>query len=318
MNFRTQIPIPKSTHSIDYNSKIMSLGSCFAVNMSEKLHYFKFQNFCNPFGILFHPLAIEKFIAFAVAEKVFTEADIFFHNERWHCYDVHSDLSNANPLELINDLNKIIQLTWKQLSEASHIIITFGTAWAYQNIESNAIVANCHKVPQKQFKKELLAIDIIQKSIQNTIDLIHSINREVKIIFTVSPVRHIKDGFVENQLSKSHLIAAIHQVLITECYQLKTEYFPSYEIMMDELRDYRFYNEDMLHPSQVAIDYIWKRFKEANISEAALVAMEEVENIQKSLSHKPFNPSSESHQKFEAKLKDKITTLVSQYSFMKF
>jgi hypothetical protein len=284
--------------------------------MSEKLDYFKFQNSCNPFGILFHPLAIERLIAFGVAKKVFTEADIFFHNERWHCYDAHSDLSNPDPIALINDLNTIIQSTWKQLSEATDIIITYGTAWVYRNNENSAIVANCHKVPQKQFEKQLLSIDMIQKSIQNTIHLIQSINPEVKIIFTVSPVRHIKDGFVENQLSKSHLISAIHGAFSLQVSAFN--YFPSYEIMMDELRDYRFYADDMLHPSQLAIDYIWKRFKETNISETALSIMEEVETIQKSLSHKPFNPNSESHQKFEAKLKDKIATLVSQYSFMKF
>jgi hypothetical protein len=296
----------------------MSLGSCFAVNMSEKLDYFKFQNSCNPFGILFHPLAIEKLIAFAVAQKVFTEADIFFHNERWHCYDAHSDLSNGDPIELLNDLNTIIQSTWKELSEATHVIMTYGTAWVYRNNESSAVVANCHKVPQKQFTKELLAIDVIEESIIRTIRFIQSVNPKAVLNFTVSPVRHIKDGFVENQWSKSNLIAAIHSTLQTENLKSDTEYFPSYELMMDELRDYRFYAEDMLHPNQVAIDYIWKRFNETNISEAAFVAMEEVETIQKSLSHKPFNPNSESHQKFEAKLKDKIATLVSQYSFMKF
>ncbi|WP_339918723.1 GSCFA domain-containing protein [uncultured Flavobacterium sp.] len=316
MHFRTQIPIPKNTQPIDYNSKIISLGSCFAVNMSEILDYFKFQNSCNPFGILFHPPAIERLIAFAVSQKVFTEADIFFYNERWHCYDAHSDLSNPDPIALINDLNTIIQSTWKQLSEATDIIITYGTAWVYRNNENSAIVANCHKVPQKQFEKQLLSIEVIQKSIQNTIHLIQSINPEVKIIVTVSPVRHIKDGFVENQLSKSHLISAIHGAFSLQVSAFN--YFPSYEIMMDELRDYRFYADDMLHPSQLAIDYIWKRFKETNISETALSIMEEVETIQKSLSHKPFNPDSESHQKFEAKLKDKIATLVSQYSFMKF
>lgn len=318
MQFRTQIPIAKINSPIDYYSKIMSLGSCFAVNMSEKLDYFKFQNSCNPFGILFHPLAIEKLISYALEKKTFTEADIFFYNERWHCYDAHSDLSNADPIELLADLNGIIQSTQKQLTQATQVIITYGTAWVYRNNESREIVANCHKVPQKQFEKELLTLDLIQKSIQNTIGLIQSINPEAKFIFTVSPVRHIKDGFVENQLSKSHLIAAIHQVLLSEYCQLNSEYFPSYEIMMDELRDYRFYAEDMLHPNQVAIDYIWKRFKETNIAETALATMEEVETIQKSLSHKPFNPNSESHQKFEAKLKDKIIKLGSQYSFMKF
>jgi hypothetical protein len=321
MQFRTQIPIPTSTHPIDYYSKIISLGSCFAINISEKFDYFKFQNDCNPFGILFHPLAIEKLIAFAAEKKIFTEADIFFYNERWHCYDAHSDLSNGDPIELLDDLNTIIKSTREQLIEATHIIITYGTAWVYRNNESMSIVANCHKVPQKNFEKHLLSIDVIQKSIQNTIYLIQSLNPEVKVVFTVSPVRHIKDGFVENQQSKAHLISALHEVLLqlVSAPPLGSRgLFPSYEIMMDELRDYRFYAEDMLHPNQVAIDYIWKRFKETNISETAFATMEEVKNVQKSLSHKPFNPDSESHQKFLAKLKGKITALVSKHSFMKF
>jgi hypothetical protein len=316
MQFRTLVPIPENNRQIDYNSKIVSLGSCFAVNMSDKLDYFKLHNVCNPFGILFHPLAIEKLINFAVSGKRFMESDIFFHNERWHCYDVHSDLSNSNKEELLRSLNVIIESTKLQLQEATYVIITYGTAWVYRNIESNSIVANCHKVPQKQFKKELLSVDEIRESSANTLKLIHSVNPNCNIIFTVSPVRHIKDGFVENQWSKSNLIAALHQVI--NCQLSIVNYFPSYEIMIDELRDYRFYAEDMLHPSQVAIDYIWKRFKETTVSEIAFSTMAAVETIQKSLHHRPFNPDSESHQKFESKLKAKITKLIAQYPFMKF
>lgn len=316
MQFRTQIPIQKSNHPIDYNSKIVSLGSCFAVNMSEKLDYFKFQNTCNPFGILFHPLAIEKLIDFAVSKKQFTEKDLFFHEERWHSFDAHSDLSNSNETTLMKDLNAIVKSTLQQITESTHIIITFGTAWVYRNIESNDVVANCHKVPQKQFKKELLSVEEIALSLERAIHLIRTINPQTNIIFTVSPVRHIKDGFVENQLSKSHLITAIHNVIV--CQLSIVNYFPSYEIMMDELRDYRFYAEDMLHPNQIAIDYIWERFSETWIAESTYKTMDEVETIQKGLAHRPFNPDSESHLKFESKLREKITKLESQYPFMKF
>ena len=316
MQFRTQIPIPKSNYPIDYTSKIVSIGSCFAVNIAEKLDYFKFQNSCNPFGILFHPLAIQKLLDFAVSENQFTENDIFFHNERWHCFDVHSDLSSSNKEDLLASLNALIKSTSQQMTESTHVIITYGTSWVYRNIESDYIVANCHKVPQKQFKKELLSVEKIKKSIINTVKLIRFVNPHCNIIFTVSPVRHIKDGFVENQWSKANIISALHE---TFDFQLSTiNYFPSYEIMMDELRDYRFYAEDMLHPNQVAIDYIWKRFKETTISETAFAVMDEVEGIQKSLSHKPFNPYSESHLKFESKVREKITKLENQYSFMKF
>jgi hypothetical protein len=318
MQFRTPIPIPKSIFPVNYNSKIVSFGSCFAVNMADKLDYFKFQNSCNPFGILFHPLAIETLINFAISRKKITDKDIFFYNERWHCFDAHSDLSNPIKEELLASLDSIIINTRKDLEQASHLIITYGTSWVYRFIETDQIVANCHKVPQKQFVKELLSPDSMQKSIENTIKLIKSVNPSCSIIFTISPVRHIKDGFVQNTLSKSHLVSALQNTLKTEHCKLGTEYFPSYEIMLDELRDYRFYSADMLHPSPIAIAYIWERFQQTYISEIAVATMEEVENIQKSLSHKPFNPNSESHLKFKSKLQEKITRLGSQYSFMKF
>ena len=318
MQFRTQIPIPKSNFPIDYNSKIVSLGSCFAENMAEKLDYYKFQNNCNPFGIIFNPVSIEKMIYRIVNQIFYSENDIFFHNERWHCYEVHSDWSNYNAAEFLENLNAVLRTSLIQLFQASHIIITYGTSWVYRNTESNAIVANCHKVQQKEFKKEILSIETIEKSIQNTIGYFQIINPNVNFIFTVSPVRHLKDGVVENQLSKAHLISAIYQQLQTEHCKLNTEYFPSYEIMMDELRDYRFYAEDMIHPSEVAIDYIWQRFSETTISEENHSIMNEIEIIQKGLAHRPFNPNSQSHMQFLSKLQAKSTKLVSQYSFMKF
>ena len=315
MQFRTKVPIPKSNNPIDYNSKILSLGSCFAENMAEKLDYFKFQNTCNPFGIIFNPVSIQKMIYRVVNQFFFTEKDIFFHNERWHCYEVHSDWSSSNKEEFLENLNAVLKTSLIQLFQASHIIITYGTSWVYRNIESNAVVANCHKVPQAAFLKEILSVETIEKSINDTIDLIQKINPDCTIIFTVSPVRHIKDGFVENQQGKAHLIAALH----SSNFQLPTfSYFPSYEIMMDELRDYRFYAEDMLHPNQVAIDYIWERFSETNISGESYSIMDEVHSIQNGLKHRPFDPSAESHIKFKEKLGEKITKLVSQYSFMKF
>ena len=323
MQFRTQIPISKTNNPIDYNSKIISLGSCFAENMAEKFDYFKFQNETNPFGIIFNPVSIEKVIQRVIAQEFFTEKDVFFHNERWHSFEVHSDLSNSDRQELLETLNKAITETNKQIKEATHIIITFGTSWIYRNIESDQIVANCHKVPQKQFSKELLPVNVIEKSIQNTIDLIERLNPNINFIFTISPVRHIKDGFAENQLSKSHLFTAVHSVL-SNCHpqqsqRLSTiEYFPSYEIMMDELRDYRFYAEDMLHPNQIAIDYIWKLFSENYVSETSILTMQEIAEIQKSLRHRSFNPESEQHQKFLAKLQEKIKGVEKKWSHIRF
>ena len=316
MNFTTKIPITQNANPIDYNSKIVSFGSCFAENMGDKLLYYKFQTQVNPFGIIFNPFSIEKLIERVVLQRYFTKDDIFFFNERWHCYEVHSELSDADSEVFLSKLNQILSDTQKQLQQATHIIITYGTSWVYRHIETNGIVANCHKVPQKQFSKELLSIDSIQKAIQNTVSLIATLNPKCNFIFTVSPVRHLKDGFVENQVSKAHLIAAIYATTNTK--QQTLNYFPSYEIMMDELRDYRFYADDMMHPSPMAIDYIWERFAATQIDASAITTMELVQTIQKGLAHRPFNPNSESHQKFEANLKEKIATLEAQYSFMKF
>lgn len=320
MQFRTQIPIFKSDFPINYDSKMVSLGSCFATNMAGKFDYFKFQNTVNPFGILFHPIAIEKFIGFAADQKTFTEKDIFFHNERWHCFDAHSDLSDSDSDQLLQNLNRKVFETAENLSKASHVIITFGTAWTYRNIESDEIVANCHKVPQKQFKKELLSVETIKKSIENTIEFLTKINPALQIIFTISPVRHIKDGFVENQWSKSNLISALQET-VQQSRNFGKEnlhYFPSYEIMMDELRDYRFYAEDMIHPNQTAVDYIWKRFSETWISESAISMMDQIDSIQKSLKHQPFNPDSENHQLFLSKLNHQILLLQIQFPHFRF
>ncbi|KAB1156611.1 GSCFA domain-containing protein [Flavobacterium luteum] len=316
MNFTTKVSIPESHIPIDYNSNIVSLGSCFAESMAVKFEYFKFQNIVNPFGIIFNPVSIEKVVSRAINHEQFTEKDIFFHNERWHCYEVHSDLSTENKEEFLNTLNSLQQSTHQHITESTHIIITFGTSWIYKLKATNEAVANCHKAPQNQFDKEILSVETITKSIQNTIDLLQKTNPNCTIIFTISPVRHIKDGFVENQRSKAHLITAIHQIIQ---YPLSiVNYFPSYEILLDELRDYRFYAEDMLHPSQVAIDYIWERFTETWISELSYTMMAEVDSIQKGLAHRPFNPNSESHIKFADKLKMKITKLVSEYPLIKF
>lgn len=306
MNFTTKIHLEEYNHPIDYNSSIMLLGSCFAENMGEKFEYFKFRNLVNPFGIIFNAVSIEKLIHRVVNKIVFTEKDIFFHNDLWHCFEVHSQLSNPNKEEFLSNLNAILELINQQITSLTHCIITLGTSWVYRNNNSNEIVANCHKVPQKEFTKELVSIEENVKCIQNIISLVHSLNPDCNFIFTVSPVRHIKDGFVENNVSKAHLISAIHTIN----YQQSTiNYFPSYEIMMDELRDYRFYAEDMLHPSQTAIDYIWIKFFENYINQKEFGTMNQVCEIQRSLKHRPFNPNSQSHQSFLKNLNQKIFEL---------
>jgi lysophospholipase L1-like esterase len=316
MNLQTQIPLEKEAHQqIDYTSKLFLLGSCFSENIGNKLSYYKFQSTQNPLGILFHPKAIESLILNAINSKEYTEENLFELNERWHCFDAHSQLSTDSKEELIQNLNTSVKIAKEQLTNSTHIIITLGTAWVYRYISSDIIVANCHKVPQKQFLKELLSVDEVTESLESITALIRSINLKASIIFTVSPVRHIKDGFIQNQQSKSHLIAGIHNVIEP---RKNIHYFPSYEIMMDELRDYRFYKEDMIHPNQTAIHYIWEKFVYSWFNESSLSTMKRVEEIQKGLTHKPFNPNSEAHQKFLSQLKQKKETLIKLFPFIKF
>ena len=311
MQLQTNIQLqPQQHNQIAYTSKLLLLGSCFTENIGDKLCYFKFRNNINPFGILFHPKAIESLVTNAINKKEYKENDLFFLNEQWHCFEAHSKLSTSNKGQLLDNLNAAIRATSQQINESTHIIITLGTAWAYRHIESDTLVANCHKVPQKKFLKELLSVDQITESIEAIISLIKSVNTKATVLFTVSPVRHLKDGFIENNQSKAHLLAAIHQIVEP---RKNTYYFPSYEIMMDELRDYRFYAEDMIHPNKTAINYIWEKFQQVWISEQAQDTMQKVDSIQKGLAHKSFNKNSVQHKQFLSSLLQKMETLQKHF-----
>lgn len=315
MDLQTKIILKKETKNrINYNSKLVLLGSCFSKNIGNKLTYFKFQTHQNPFGILFHPKAIENLITNAINKKEYVSKDLIFQDERWHSFDAHSNLSSSNQEILLKKLNSSVQATNKKLKKATHIIITLGTSWVYRSIETDAVVANCHKIPQKKFSKELLSIVEINKSLKTIISLLKSINKDINVLFTVSPIRHLKDGFIENTQSKSHLIAAIHNIV--DCKNVS--YFPSYEIMMDELRDYRFYSEDMIHPNKIAINYIWEKFSETWFEENTGSIMKEIELIQKGMAHKPFDKNSEKHQNFLQNLESKKEKIRTQFPFINF
>jgi hypothetical protein len=283
--------------------------------MADKFRHFQFRNTVNPTGILFHPLAIEKLICDALADRQFQRADIFEAAGRWHTFDAHSDMSGADPDDVLARLNDQMQVTKTSLKNASHIILTAGTAWAYRHVASGNLVANCHKIPQSEFAKELLTIQQIDDSLMRTIAQIRGANADAQIVVTVSPVRHLKDGFAENQRSKAHLISAVHQTVERTS---GVHYFPAYEIMMDELRDYRFYADDMLHPSPVAIDFIWEKFTQAWMSESALADMKEVDAIRKALAHRPFDADAKSHVIFKETVAQRVDLLREKYPFMVF
>ena len=304
MKLTTPIKLSRQNPPINYSSKVLLLGSCFAQNMGEKLEYYKFQQCTNPFGILFHPVAIEKLIARAVNQNWFTSKDVFLQNEQWHCFLAHSKLSNTSKEDLISALNSALEKLRFSLLEASHVVFTFGTAWVYKHLEKDTIVANCHKVPQKEFVKQLLSPDDVSDVLLGIETKLRTINPTCSIINTVSPVRHVKDGLIENSRSKAHLIAGVQEIVSPDKFNY---YFPSYEIMMDELRDYRYYKEDLIHPNQTAIAIIWNAFTGSWICPETAALQKKIATIQSGILHTPFNENSKAHIHFKKDLEVQIS-----------
>ena len=304
MKLTTPIKLSRQNPPINYSSKVLLLGSCFAQNMGAKLEYYKFQQCTNPFGILFHPVAIEKLITRAVNQTWFTSKDVFLQNEQWHCFLAHSKLSNTSEEDLISALNSALEKLRFSLLEASHVVFTFGTAWVYKHLEKDTIVANCHKVPQKEFVKQLLSPDDVSDVLLGIETKLRTINPTCSIINTVSPVRHIKDGLIANSRSKAHLIAGVQEIVSPEKLN---HYFPSYEIMMDELRDYRYYKEDLIHPNQTAIAIIWNAFTGSWICPETAALQKKIATIQSGLLHTPFNGHSKAHLLFKKDLEVQIS-----------
>ena len=315
MKLQTQLPLEIQSPAIDYRSKLVLLGSCFAEHIAEKFSYYKFQNNVNPLGVLFHPVAILDLLSRAHQDRFYSENDVFFSNGCWQTFQAHSRLNSTSQSEILERLNLALKSTQKQLKTASHVFLTFGTAWVYKHIESKSIVANCHKQPQKEFEKSILSIQQLEESFNAILSILKAFNPSVSVVCSISPVRHLKDGFVENNRSKAHLTSALHNVINTSN---NTHYFPSYELLMDELRDYRFYKQDMVHPNQIAIDYVWEKFQSIWINPEVNSTMQEVNQLQKGLTHKPFNPMSSEHADFLSSLSKKVQDLESQFPFMKF
>ncbi|MCT6869314.1 GSCFA domain-containing protein [Apibacter sp.] len=297
MIFRTELPYnPNNSIKIDYKSKIFTIGSCFATEISNKLSEYKFSVMHNPFGVIFHPLAIENAIMRIFSQEEYQASELFKYEELYLSWDHHSSFSDISKEKVLNTINQNIHQANSFLQETDMVIITLGTSFVYKLTQFDIIVANCHKIPNSNFSKILLAEHQIKTSLKNIIEMLTEMGKkEMKIFFTLSPVRHIKDGIIENNKSKSKLLCAIHSVV--ESYD-NCEYFPSYEFMMDDLRDYRFYKEDMIHPNDLAIKYIWEKFKTAHISSKDYTTMQMVKKVNTSLQHKIQNKHTIAYKKF--------------------
>ncbi|NOG98436.1 MAG: GSCFA domain-containing protein [Ignavibacteriae bacterium] len=313
MKFRTEINPPKSNLQIEHKDSVITFGSCFAENISEYFQFYRFDVKKNPFGVLYNPVSILNAINSLEEPKVFSEEDLVFHQDEWHSFYHHSDFSNHVKDECLNSINERVVSAAEYIRKAKVIIITFGTAFVFKHLEKGFIVSNCHKIPKDQFSRFRLSVDEAVENIESIVDAISRINNEAKIVFTVSPVRHWRDGAVENQLSKATLLLAVNNVVNTKsnCF-----YFPSYEIVMDDLRDYRYYESDLLHPNKLATDYIWGKFSATHFTEKCLSAMNEIKVIAEARLHRPRNIESNAHQKFLKKQLKIIDQLELKYGHL--
>ena len=314
MEFRLEFTPKEFDVKINHSNQLFLAGSCFTEQIGAKLAQHKFQVIDNPHGILFNPISISKAISSYIQNKRYTESDLFFHNELWGSWDHHTKFSSIHQSECLNKINTSQEVAHQALKNADWLILTLGSSFAYQ-IDNERVVANCHKVPSDKFVKKLYnateIVDVLNQMLQD----LKIFNPKLKIIFNISPVRHLRDGFVENNRSKANLISAVHQ--LTEKYQ-SVLYFPSYELIIDDLRDYRFFAEDMVHPNYPATNYVWEKFLATCIDEDSNQLMKEISIIRNARNHKAFNPQSTQHQKFIITNFEKVLKLKETYSYIDF
>jgi hypothetical protein len=318
MNFFLHTPITKSTINIAHQKAILLLGSCFTENIGEKLMNSKFKVNSNPFGIIYNPISIAHSLTRIIKKQNYTEQDLSENNGKYFSFDHHGSFSSFNPTDCLTKINNEITCAQQHLLETKTIVVTLGTAWVYETVENNKLVANCHKLPSKIFTKRLLTVDEILHEWTPIIEQLKNTcptARRVNFIFTVSPVRHISDGLHENNISKSVLHLAIHELTKnhTNCH-----YFGAYEMVIDELRDYRFYNQDMIHPTNQAIDYVWDKFAETYFNKETTLLNQRIEKLQQAVNHRPFNFESESHQKFIKEQMTQMQLLEKEFPFLNF
>lgn len=313
MEFRTKVEISPSRPSIRHSDKLMLWGSCFAESIGKLLLCNKFQCDINPFGVLYNPLSIAEAVRQIMNGKRYTTDDLLSAGNVWFSLMHHSTFDSADPERCAESINCRIKEGKDNLEQTDWLLFTWGTARVYTWKETGQIVGNCHKLPERMFARRLLETDEIVNEYARLLDELHGKRPDLQVMFTVSPIRHARDGMHGNQLSKATLLLAIDKLCQRFPY---CHYFPSYEIMMDELRDYRFYADDMLHPSQLAVSYIWERFSEAFFADSVRLFIREWDSIKKGLAHRPFNPESENYRTFLSQILLKITELKKKFPYL--
>jgi len=311
--FQTQVDIPATDLKISYQDSIMTLGSCFAENIGNKLSNAYFDTDSNPFGVLYNPVSISDSLKLLLENKPFTAQDLFENRGLWQSFAHSSLFSATTAIKCLENINERYQISTDFIRKTNFLLITFGTAWVFEDKQSGSVVSNCHKLPSDRFTRRRLTVEEIVAVYSNLINELTDKLPNLKLIFSVSPIRHWKDGAHENTISKSTLLLAVDEL---QKQFDNVHYFPAYEIQMDELRDYRFYAADMLHPSEVAIEYIWHRFGETYFDETTRKIKKELEQLSTDLAHRPLHPETEEYRQFKAAIEKKKAVLLLNYPFL--
>ncbi|EIM76937.1 GSCFA domain-containing protein [Nitritalea halalkaliphila LW7] len=310
----TPCEIPEKEPKLDFSSFVVALGSCFSTVMGGFLQQRKFETLINPFGTLFNPISILRNARMALQQESYRPELVAQRDGLLAHYETHGDLMAYSEHALMRLLAKRQSVCRHGLLEASHVFLTFGTAWVHEHSPSGTLVANCHKQPAAFFTKRLLQVEEIVQAFEAFYLCLQEENPDATFLLTVSPVRHTREGLPQNQLSKSVLRLACHEI---EQRFPGVHYFPAYELMLDELRDYRFYKEDLIHPSPLAEEMIWERFKAAWIHRSTFGLIHEFEQIQRELAHRPINPEGVAHQRFVSSLLRKLERFDKDFDFSK-
>ena len=308
MKWVTSVDIAPSDKKICYSDKVLLLGSCFADNIGVKFGQYYFQSTVNPFGTLYNPASIANTIA--QGQSRVQKVSPVYHDGMWHSFSHHGSFSCVEKEQLLNVCERSRRELQYALQQATIMIITFGTAWVYEY--EGQVVANCHKMPANRFVRRRLTVDEIVEMWKPLLDSMP----DKHWIFTVSPIRHVKDGLHDNQLSKAILLQAIEQLGQLPIANSQLSYFPSYEIMIDELRDYRFYSEDMLHPSPMAVDYIWQRFVDTYMSKDTQTEMCTLHQLWRDRHHRFLHPDSEDAKRFADGVLQRLKAIQKRYEWI--
>lgn len=315
MKWMLDVNITSPEKLITYHDKLFLIGSCFTEHIGKRLEDLKFPVLQNPHGILFDPISVSKSINAYLSQKVYEETDLFFLNELWQSWNHHSQFSGMDAQKVLQNINASQQRAYQHLVESTWLIITLGSSYSYQLKENRQPVANCHRAPGQWFQKYLLSIEETTLALAESIDNLMQINPGIHIIFTISPVRHIRDGVVENNRSKARLIEAVHS--LTEQYA-QVHYFPAYELVIDVLRDYRYYDVDLVHPNYAATEFVFEKFEENFINQHTREVMDTIKKVVTGYKHKPFNPDTQAHRSFLKSHFEKVKELQLQHPQLNF